>query len=139
VALASGGVFARAGLERQVTRRYAQLRTPANGPAAMRERAALLEELADQREVLARRGAGVQRSLVAGLFAVPCPGAPDGCGAAAGVPCAMGTGIPVVLVRRDPVAFCHTARMRDAVVYGTARRDDILTQFTNNAPPEGIL
>jgi hypothetical protein len=53
------------------------------------------------------------------------------------IPCVMGTGIPVALVRKYPIAFCHYSRMRAAVAAGTASREDVEAQFGGQLP-EGL-
>lgn len=122
------------GLERLGQRSQRRHRVPlkypvrprAPGAGAMRELAARLREQEAQEDL-------AERELrVAALFSVPCPVL--SCLAAETVPCAMGIGVPVALVRKDPLAFCHTERMGAAVRYGTATADDIFAQFDNNVP-----
>jgi len=81
-------------------------------------------------------GAAERAARVARLFTAACP--EETCKAPVTVPCNMGIGIPVALVDKQRVLFCHLLRMRDAVRYGSAAEDDILAQFGNNVP-EGIL
>jgi hypothetical protein len=50
----------------------------------------------------------------------------------------MGVAVPVLLVRKNPVAFCHIARVRDAVHAGTARQEEVLAQFTDKVDNEGV-
>jgi hypothetical protein len=82
----------------------------------------------------AAEDAGERERRVTALFSVQCP--VPSCLAPEKVPCAMGIGVPVALVRKDPVAFCHTERMGAAVRYGTATADDIFAQLDNNVPEE---
>lgn len=63
--------------------------------------------------------------LTANLFAVPC----GDCRALPEVPCAMGIKIPVVLVSREPVMFCHLSRMAAAIARGTVRKEDVTARF----------
>jgi hypothetical protein len=69
---------------------------------------------------------------VADLFSVPCPEVT--CAAVTDMPCNMGIGIPVLLVDKNPVTFCHVARMENAVAHGTARYEDIAAQFGGKIP-----
>lgn len=129
----------------------------APGSDELLERAGLLEELEEQQRVMQARLAPVpfpapaeyhatltpagkdeqeRDARTAALYSVPCP--EPSCLAPATVPCNMGVAVPVVLVDRKHILFCHVLRMRDAVRYGTASRDDILAQFSNNVP-EGVL
>lgn len=77
------------------------------------------------------REAGVQA-----LYAVPCP--EPQCLAAVPVPCLMGTGIPVALVDKVKVRFCHIARITAAVAAGTVSREDVLARFEAGAL-EGVI
>ena len=70
------------------------------------------------------------------LLSVPCPVVT--CLAPARTACSMGIAIPVALMRKNPVTFCHFARMRDAVSSGAAVADDIVAMFGNNVP-RGLL
>lgn len=69
---------------------------------------------------------------IADLFSVPCPEVT--CAAVTDMPCNMGIGIPVLLVDKNPVTFCHVSRMEDAVRNGTARYEDIAAQFGGKIP-----
>lgn len=77
------------------------------------------------------REAGVQA-----LYAVPCP--EPGCLAPVSIPCMMGTGIPVALVSKRPVKFCHIARVTAAAAAGTVTREEVLAQFGAGAL-EGVI
>lgn len=75
---------------------------------------------------------------VMSLFSVPC----EDCGALPPYPCLPSVWrdgrielLPVVIVRRDPFAACHLARMRDAVEHGTALAEEVMAQFGNVLPP----
>ncbi len=122
--------------QRRVLERY-QPKGDRTSAVALAQRAALVAELDAQQRALAARAAlpeGAELDLVTRLFLAPC----EACTAQPGVPCAMGIGMPVVMVRKEPVAFCHPERMREAVKLGLASQDDILAQFGNNVP-EGIV
>lgn len=73
---------------------------------------------------------------VQALFAVECP--VWQCRAPVGIPCMMGIGIPVAIVRKYPLAFCHVARINRAVRDGSASEADVEAQFDNNMP-SGVL
>lgn len=108
---------------------------PDNTGRLLEERAALLDELDWQRQVMADRVAYPYRTeLTTRIFSVAC----TLCRAGPGTACPMGESVPVAMVSKHPVEFCHLERMRTAVVYGVVSRDDILAQFGNNAP-EGLL
>jgi hypothetical protein len=65
-----------------------------------------------------------QQVTLDGLYSVACP--EPQCKAAVTVPCNMGIAVPVLLVSRKPVLFCHVSRAAAAVAAGTAEKDDIL-------------
>jgi hypothetical protein len=146
LALASSGLIGRTALSRQAQRKYDRVTARPHGlsPAALRERAALLQELQGQQKVLERRtsppatpgaSTAAREQRIADLFSVTCP--EQSCRAPETVPCVMGLGIGVAIVRKEPLAFCHFERMGAAVRYGTATADDIFAQFGNNVP-EGV-
>jgi hypothetical protein len=69
----------------------------------------------------------VQRQTVLdGLYSVACP--EPQCKAAVTVPCNMGIAVPVLLVSRKPVLFCHVSRAAAAVAAGTAEQDDVIAR-----------
>lgn len=84
-------------------------------------------------------GAG-REMLIGDLFAVPCRTCREKLGnSLAGQPCAMGMGIPVAIVRKNPLTFCHFSRMQDAVAEGLADRDDVIAQFGGRFPESVVL
>jgi hypothetical protein len=138
-------VFTRRSYARRVERRYAP--RPGITPEVLRARAAELRELAALR-VEAGRGEvtetpaatwqsapeqgelpdGIERMRrVAGLLAVACP--QEQCLAPVTVPCAMGIGIPFIIVDREKITLCHVERALEAVRSGTADADEVLAQF----------
>jgi hypothetical protein len=76
-----------------------------------------------------------RKRRVAALFAVDCP--EDQCLAPPPLPCVMGDGIPVAVVDREKILFCHLLRMTAAIQAGTATQDEVLAQFGYSA--EGAL
>lgn len=109
-----------------VVRRYGHLadepEEPEAGPAQWRELAAQLNEAERERRV-------------EDLLSVDCPERP--CRAVPGMGCAM-AGMAVIMLRRDPLAFCHFSRARRAVRSGNASREDVAAQFDGRVP-EGVL
>lgn len=132
----------------QTVRKY-QPKAPVVTATSLRERAALLNSLQGQcvhethgindlqSETVppaeAPEPPRTREQLLADLFAVSC----DVCSAPPKIPCKMGIGKPVALVRKYPVAFCHFGRMTRAVQQGTAQAEDILAQFGGQLP-EGV-
>jgi hypothetical protein len=122
------------GLERLGQRSQRRHRVPLRYPARPRAASAgALRELAAQlRGQEALEDLAERERRVADLFSVPCPVVP--CAAPEAVSCVMGRSAAFAIVRKDPLAFCHTERMGAAVRYGTATADDIFAQFDNNVP-----
>lgn len=141
---ALGGVRRRAGNLR-VLERYAA--APVRDEAGlMREQAALLRE----HEELVRRVTGqpadtespteplpqaavteplpaVRDDLTERLFSEPCP--EPSCTAQPPHACPMGIGVPVALVNRSPVEFCHLTRIAAGVEAGTVTQEEVSARF----------
>jgi hypothetical protein len=107
---------------------FARYAYPAPSATAgdMRRRAAFLRSLPDPSE-------RSREQRLADLFSVSCPACPS----PVLISCNMGIGIPVALVGKNPVTFCHLARMTKAVARGTARAQDVQAQFEGKVP-EGV-
>lgn len=138
--LLSAGTIGRMRYYRAMERKYAghASRKGLLNPGLLREQASFLDELGARpsaRRHLEPALEAEPERLTQALFSVPCPVA--SCLAEVSMPCAMGVSVPVALVNKDPVAFCHTERIRKVVRSGKANADDILAQFGNNAP-EGL-
>lgn len=112
----------------EVLRRYAAPPEPDTTAQRYRERAAQLRQ--DTRPLPAVQVPDSRERRVAALFSRTCPA----CGAPPAVPCAMGIGIPVAIVQKYPLMFCHLVRMQDAVKHGTAEADEVYAQFDNSVP-----
>jgi hypothetical protein len=147
-----GNLSARGAAEDEVLEKYSQpsLEERMADPANMRHRAALLHDIGVVDSAVAAKYAaspeqpdfsGVTATwqsepwdieaergrLTAALFSVPCP--VPVCQAAPEVPCTMGIGVPVALVEKNPVAFCHLARTDAAVEAGALTREELTAQF----------
>lgn len=137
-ALLAAGPLARGAAENRVLDRYASPPRQRDEAALMRERAGLLAELAEQRRVMAGRLAPPalpaaepdDDELTGRLLSLGCPDTELGCAAPPGIACAPGIGVPVALVRRRPVEFCHIARMREAIDTGAVTEDEVVARFT---------
>jgi hypothetical protein len=116
-----------------VLRKYSTPPPPDTTAQGFRQLAAQLrEQEAAQDLAAARQDAAEREARVAALFSVRCPVVT--CTAPPGLPCSMGIGIPVALVRKNPSAFCHLARMRAAVAAGAATEEDVAAQFGGMIP-----
>jgi hypothetical protein len=73
--------------------------------------------------------------LTARLFLVTCP--EPACRAPATVACVMGIAVPVSLVDRAKILFCHHARMRAALEAGVITRNELAAQ-SGGTLPEGV-
>lgn len=116
-------------------------RPPARHPPAQGRRAAPVPQPAPpSTAVPLRRSAAPSRQgapertreqRVADLFMAPCP--EPTCLAPAGIPCNMGIAVPVFLVNKFPIKFCHWARAQAGIAAGTVDPDELHAQF-GNAP-----
>ena len=138
-ALLAVAPLARNAASSRVLDKYASPPRQRDEAALMRERADLLAELAEQRRVMAARLAPPalppaepedDDGLTSRLLSLECPDTELGCAAPPGIACAPGIGIPVALVRRRPVEFCHIARMREAIDAGAVTEDEVVSRFT---------
>lgn len=139
--LATSGRLGSIAYSRSLERRYAGPvhRQGRLSPELLRQQAMFLEEMealaAKPRTLPAPDDAAERERRVAALFTVACP--VSSCLAVPPHPCSMGIAVPVALVRKRPVTFCHLERMRAAVQAGNADPADIAAQFGEPALDNG--
>lgn len=83
-------------------------------------------------ELSLTRDSQEREERVLALLSVACP--EPSCQAAPGTPCAMRIGVPVALVRKEPVTFCHHARMAKAIEEKRVTEREVIAQFDNKMP-----
>jgi hypothetical protein len=142
VAVPLAGAAARSAGQQRVLDRYASPPRQRDEAALMRERAELLTELEEQRQIMQQRteplslaqadteplpAVQARDDLTERLFAQPCP--VPVCLAQPPDACPMGVGIPVALVNRNPVEFCHLDRIAAGVAAGTASEEEVSGRF----------
>jgi hypothetical protein len=137
IAVASSGLFARRKFESKVVTVYARREADLTSAAAMRTRVAQLSrtqpDLAPARtqpdlpEVPDDDDNGPED-----LFLGSCPACPS----PAGVPCRREAGntAPMVLVREQPLAFCHFERIAASVRAGHVPLADLAARFGGQLP-----